>query len=251
MTDERAFVRPEEIREECLEALFRLERTTSTITVEQLRENPDLQGIDIPEALLDLIARGDIRLRDGKISIERSGRMTGRRIYRRHELAERFLRVFGLKRERAHREACRLEHVMSLPDERRHHVATRDELSRLFELSEQGAVPLARGVRGVPYRVALVCGGHGARRKLEDMGVSRGAQVELCGRQGRGPVEISVRGSRLALGHGIASKVLVVPPAAAFAGPGKPAGMAAFRRGRRGLAGRHVHHGFHHRHERW
>lgn len=242
MNGERGPARAEEGREECLEALYRLERSACTITLELLRATPDLRGMDIPATLLELIERSDIELRQGTIALNRSGRLTGKRIYRRHEIAEWFLRLFGLRRERAHREACRLEHVMSLPGERRQSPPSHDELDKLFELFELGAVPLARGLRGVPYRVAMVCGGHGARRKLEDMGVSRGAQVELCGRQGRGPVEIAVRGSRLALGRGIASKVLVVPPASAGIAP--TAGSAAGRRhrietaARSGTAGR-------------
>lgn len=264
MISERAPVRADEGREECLEALYRLERAACTISLELLRRTPDLGQIDIPTTLLDLIERGDIELRQGTIALNRSGRVTGRRIYRRHEIAEWFLRLFGLRGDRAHREACRLEHVMALPGERRQSPPSRDELSKLFELFEQGAVPLARAMRGVRYRVAMVCGGHGARRKLEDMGVSRGAQIELRGRPGRGPVEIAVRGSRLALGRGIASKVLVVPPAGAGIAPAADFTRGRRRRaeaaarlgmvGRNGFAGRrrpgHGHHGYQNLHHR-
>ncbi|HUX19659.1 MAG TPA: metal-dependent transcriptional regulator [Spirochaetia bacterium] len=206
MTDSAA----KEGREECLEALYRLERTQRRTSLDSLRGNPDMTGIDIPTTVLDLIERGDVGVEGHEILLKRSGRTIGKRIYQRHEIAERFLKLLGLKSERAHREACRLEHIVSLPGEQLSGISETDELSLISELLSKGAVPLARAVRGVRYRIAMVCGGRGARRKLEDMGVSKGAEVILCTRHGGGPVEITVRGSRLALGRGIASKVLVI-----------------------------------------
>lgn len=198
-------------REECLEALYRLERSGQPITCQSLEDNPDLLTIDIGATLLELVEHGDIRLSNGEIGLMPSGRAIGRRIFRRHELVERILRVLGLRRERAHREACRLEHLTALPGERIGGLSEREELRVVLDLLDRGAVPLTRGIRGVPYHLGLICAGHGARRKLEDMGVARGAEIALCSQQRSGPVEILVRGSRLALGRGIASKVLVVP----------------------------------------
>ncbi len=211
MTKETTAVAAREGREECLEALYRLERTTQTTSLESLRSNADLAAIDIPVTLLDLIERGDIEVDAGSIHLTRSGRSIGKRIYRRHEIAERFLRLLGLKHERAHREACRLEHIVTLPGEALAGLSEDDELSLISKLLNQGAVPLAHAAQGRLYRVGMVCGGRSARRKLEDLGVSRGAEVTLCTQAPRGPAEITVRGSRLALGRGIASRVLVVP----------------------------------------
>jgi Mn-dependent DtxR family transcriptional regulator/Fe2+ transport system protein FeoA len=209
MTDSTA----KEGREECLEALYRLERAQQRTSLESLHGNPDMTGIDVATTVLDLIERGDVGVDGNEIRLKRSGRILGKRIYQRHEIAERFLRLLGLKSERAHREACRLEHIVSLPGELLPGISETDELSLISELLGKGAVPLARAVRGVRYRVGMVCGGRGSRRKLEDMGVSKGAEVILCTRHGGGPVEITVRGSRLALGRGIASKVLVIKAA--------------------------------------
>ena len=181
--------------------------------MESLRSSADLAAIDIPATLLDLIERGDVEVASGEIYLTRAGRSIGRRIYRRHEIAERFLRLLGLRHERAHREACRLEHIVTLPGEALPGLSETDELLLISRLLNEGAVPLARAVQGRLYRVGMVCGGRGARRKLEDLGVSRGAQVTLCTQVHRGPAEITVRGSRLALGRGVASNVLVVPVA--------------------------------------
>lgn len=232
MIDHRTAVEAREGREECLEALYRLERAEQATTWQALRNNPDLARIDIPNTLLDLVERGEVLISDGAVVLRPSGRTLGRRIYRRHELVERFFRILGLKRERAHNEACRLEHVMALPGERMNGLSEQDELSLVIDLFGQGAIPLTHGVRGVPYRLGMICGGRGIRRKLEDMGVSGGTDITLCSHQRGGPVEISVRGSRLALGRGVASRVLVIPSA-----EGEGPGFERYR---------HTGHGAHH-----
>jgi Fe2+ transport system protein FeoA len=52
-------------------------------------------------------------------------------------------------------------------------------------------------------------GGFGLRRKLADMGLTPGVSLKVVHSQGRGPILIDVRGSRIALGFGVAQKILV------------------------------------------
>ncbi|MDY6850902.1 MAG: transcriptional repressor [Thermodesulfobacteriota bacterium] len=47
-------------------------------------------------------------------------------------------------------------------------------------------------------------------RRLMDMGMTKGAELEVLSRNG-GPVVVSCRGSRLALGRGMSEKILVTP----------------------------------------
>lgn len=56
-----------------------------------------------------------------------------------------------------------------------------------------------------------VRGGRGLRRRLAEMGLGPGSrfQIETQGRPG--PFVISVRGSRLVLGHGMVGRVFVRP----------------------------------------
>jgi len=52
--------------------------------------------------------------------------------------------------------------------------------------------------------------GHGCVRRLMDMGLTPGTQVEISkAAPFHGPVEVIVRGSRLALGRGMAERILV------------------------------------------
>ncbi|MEM1563062.1 MAG: FeoA family protein [Candidatus Bathyarchaeia archaeon] len=74
----------------------------------------------------------------------------------------------------------------------------------LYALTE-----LAEGEKGIMVRAL---GGFGLIRRLAEMGLTPGVEVKLL-RKGSfgGPVEIEVRGVALALGRGVASKVLVKP----------------------------------------
>jgi len=58
-------------------------------------------------------------------------------------------------------------------------------------------------------RVLKVRAGSGLQRRLADMGLTPGAEVRLVNCQGAGPVLIDLKGSRLALGRGVAMKILV------------------------------------------
>ena len=46
-------------------------------------------------------------------------------------------------------------------------------------------------------------------KRLLDLGLTRGCTFKVVQGRGRGPVLVEVRGTRIALGHGLANKVLV------------------------------------------
>lgn len=59
-------------------------------------------------------------------------------------------------------------------------------------------------------RIAEILGGSGLRNKLESMGIYKGKEIAKISHIGlRGPVVIKAGRSILALGHGIAAKVMV------------------------------------------
>ena len=73
-------------------------------------------------------------------------------------------------------------------------------------------VPLSWLSEGEEAVVSYLLGGYGMVRRLAEMGLTPGTKVKIL-RRGlfRGPIQIEVRGSRLALGHGVASRVFVKP----------------------------------------
>ena len=53
---------------------------------------------------------------------------------------------------------------------------------------------------------------HGLRqiiKRLLDLGLTKGCTFKVIQSSGRGPVLVEVRGTRIALGHGLANKVIV------------------------------------------
>ncbi len=52
-------------------------------------------------------------------------------------------------------------------------------------------------------------GGRGLRMRLSDMGLQEGMKLKVIHSQGRGPCVVSVKGSKLILGYGMAQKILV------------------------------------------
>ena len=70
-------------------------------------------------------------------------------------------------------------------------------------------VPLSEVEEGRAVRIARVCGGRGFQSRLMGLGLRRGMELEVLKNPGRGPCLVAVRHSRVALGRGMAAKVLV------------------------------------------
>ena len=64
---------------------------------------------------------------------------------------------------------------------------------------------------GEVAEIISVIGGRMATKRLADLGLILGTKIKVLRKAPWGPVEIEVRGSRLVLGRGLASKILVHP----------------------------------------
>ncbi len=71
------------------------------------------------------------------------------------------------------------------------------------------ALPLTLVSSGEKVRIERFLGGVQMKNRLSAMGIIPGEEIEII--NNCGPIIISVKGSRLALGHGIAQKILVSP----------------------------------------
>lgn len=70
-------------------------------------------------------------------------------------------------------------------------------------------MPLSMASVGQGLKVVGLKGGMGFHRRLADMGLVPGAEVKLVCSQNHGPVLIDLKGSRLALGRGMAHRIIV------------------------------------------
>ncbi|WP_456472267.1 FeoA family protein [Methanocaldococcus sp.] len=57
-------------------------------------------------------------------------------------------------------------------------------------------------------RIIKIYGGEGIRRRLYDLGLIEGVTVEVV-KNDFGPIIVKVRGNKVAIGRGIAKKILV------------------------------------------
>jgi len=65
---------------------------------------------------------------------------------------------------------------------------------------------------GLPCEVLHVLAGHHATQRLSGMGITPGTvMVKLSQAPFNGPIQVSVRDTRLVLGGGLASKIIVRP----------------------------------------
>ena len=101
--------------EEYLEAIFKLTRDGSPVTVGQVAEALDVSPPSVSEMVRRLRAAGLVADDRGSgVTLTADGRAEGARLVRRHRLSERFLvDVLDMPWDAVHEEACKLEHALS------------------------------------------------------------------------------------------------------------------------------------------
>ncbi len=72
-------------------------------------------------------------------------------------------------------------------------------------------MPLSMVGAGEEVRLVGVRGGWRVRRRLADMGLTPGEALRVVQGDSSGPLLVAVRDSRLALGRGMAHKIMVEP----------------------------------------
>ncbi len=72
-------------------------------------------------------------------------------------------------------------------------------------------IPLALLSEGCEGAVVEITGGRGVARRLSELGFNPDVRVKVISSHFPGPVVVSVRGSRIGLGRGVAMKILVKP----------------------------------------
>ena len=82
------------------------------------------------------------------------------------------------------------------------------------EPTPEGPTPLGRLHAGQTGVVDAIQGGRGIVRRLAAHGILPGTPLNVIANTLTGPIIVEVRGSRLALGHGEAMRIMVRPAAA-------------------------------------
>ncbi len=72
-------------------------------------------------------------------------------------------------------------------------------------------MPLSMVAPGQEVEFVAVHGGWGIRYRLAEMGFNPGVRIKVIQSDFRGPIIVAVRDTRLALGRGMAHKIMVSP----------------------------------------
>jgi len=72
-------------------------------------------------------------------------------------------------------------------------------------------MPLSMASAGTKLEIIGFRGGFGMRRRLADLGMNIGMEISVITTHQRGPLMVLMKGSRFAIGRGIAHHVFVKP----------------------------------------
>jgi Fe2+ transport system protein FeoA len=77
---------------------------------------------------------------------------------------------------------------------------------------EQEDIGIAHFKEGQAGNIVTITGGRMVVKRLADLGLTPGTEIKLIRKiRPHGPVELQVRGSKIVLGRGIASKIRIKP----------------------------------------
>ena len=87
---------------------------------------------------------------------------------------------------------------------------TEDRINYFLDNEKMKNIDLTQLEEGKSGRIVLISGGHGLIRRLESLGIRVGKKVTKVSAQFmRGPVTVRIDGFQVALGFGMAKKILV------------------------------------------
>lgn len=227
--------------EDYLKAIYILSRNGKPTSTTEIAEHFKIAPASVTEMLKKLAQKGYVRY-----SPYRGARLTNKglqfaeKVTRKHRLLERFLHdVLRIGKDRVHLQACEMEHALSdeaeeslcrllnhpgkCPDDDKIIPACSLPFSNCEECveihrkgleevgkREQNLVSMCSLKEGDQGRISFIRGEHKVLQRLLDMGLTPGIGIAVVRVAPlRGPIEVSVRGSRLALGQDIAANVFV------------------------------------------
>ena len=233
---------PQEQVEEYLETIYDLESRDGSAKTTAIAKCMKIAPGSVTEVLKSLSDKGFVQYEPYRgATLTEEGKKIAGTIKRKHRLLEVFLTdVLKLNRENVHDEACRMEHTIS--------VETEDALCRMLEApahcphgspispcnkgvgscaecdgaGNDGASFVIRDKKIIPItdlppeqkgRIAFIRGDCKVVQRLSDLGLTLGTTVSVLKKAPMGgPVEISVRRTKLAVDHAIAENIFIEPP---------------------------------------
>ncbi len=229
--------------QEYLEVIYKLSQNADKVKNSEIAKKMNIAPASVTQMMQRLSELGYVNYYPYKgVNLTVEGRRIAKKMVRRHRLLECFLHyILKIKKDRVHDQACEIEHTLNdeseralcqllkhpdkCPDTRNPIPACDLKLSSCDECMkkkrrdlgeigkrDQDVISLADPAlkEGQKARIAFIRGGHKMIRRLLDLGITVGATIVVLRKAPfRGPVEIAVRGSNIALGRTVGSSVFV------------------------------------------
>jgi DtxR family Mn-dependent transcriptional regulator len=226
--------------EEYLEALYTLTQDGRTASTSEMSKRLSVAPASVTGMLKKLADSGYINYSPYQgVTLTAKGFEIAEKMTRKHRLLERFLHdVLKIGNDRVHKEACEMEHALSDTTERAMCQALKspdicpddeniippcnlrfssckecynwgDSLEKVGP-RKTSVISLSALKEKQEATIAFIRGDNKALRRLLDLGLTPGTKISVSRIAPlKGPVEIAVRGSRLALGNRVLCNVFV------------------------------------------
>ncbi len=224
-----------------LKTIYSLSKNGDLVSTSEISQKLDVAPASVTEMLKKLSEDDYIKYEPYKGSILTvKGLREAQKVTRKHRLLETFLSdILHIGKDKVHTQACQMEHTLSDEAEEslcrllKHPDTCADDgktipacdlpfssCEECIKLHNQGLEEVGkrhknltpiRDLKGGKYgKISFIRGEHKVLQRLLDMGLTPGTRIRVIKVAPLdGPVEVSVRGSKLALGQDIACNVFV------------------------------------------
>jgi DtxR family Mn-dependent transcriptional regulator len=227
--------------EDYLKAVYDLSRNGIAVTTTEISRTLKVAPASVTEMLKKLSENGYVNYSPYHgSSLTEKGFQEAQKIARKHRLLEKFLSdVLHIRNDQVHTQACEMEHTLSdeaeeslcrflkhpdkCPDDGKIIPACNlpfTSCEECIQLHNKGLEEVGKRNQnltsictlktGVSAKISFIRGEHRVLQRLLDMGLTPGTNIKVARVAPLGgPVEVCVRGSKVALGQDIAANVFV------------------------------------------
>ncbi len=225
--------------EEYLETIYKLSQDHEMVKTSKISKTLDITPASVTQMLKKLNEMNYVNYSQYKgVNLTDNGLKVAKKITRKHRLLERFLHdILKLKDNIIHEQACEMEHslsdeaevalcqVLEHPDKCpsdspippcdlkftscEECMKGKEDVNEIGKRNEN-LIPIIDLKKRQKGKISFIRGDYKVIRRLLDMGITTGALINVInvGPLG-GPVEVGIRGSKLAIGRDIACNVFV------------------------------------------
>jgi len=226
--------------EEYLEAIYKISQSEESVKTSRISKDLGITPASVTEMLKRLDKMDYVEYSQYKgAKLTEKGLKIAKNITRKHRLLERFLHdILKLKDHFLHDQACEMEHSLSDDAERalcqvlehpdkcpgdsvipacdlkfttcEECMQRREEEVNEVGKRHENLIPIMELEKQQKGKVSFIRGDYKVIRRLLDMGITIGASISVIKIAPlSGPVEVAIRGSKLAIGRDIACNVFV------------------------------------------